>query len=206
MLLANIAHPNWLCIGDFNHILNGDDKFSFNEGRIIGSESFNQLISDLELCELAAFGQRFTWMNNREDDDFVTERLDRAFAIVDWIHTYPSYALQNLPIVHSDHGPIMLDFELRLVTDEEIESTVFQIGAHKAPGPNGIPAFFYQNFWCTIKTDVLHAVHAFFHSAQVTQAVQEAVVEAAIKARTLGYACILFLSDSKRTVQVVNKA
>ena len=42
--------------------------------------------------------------------------------------------------------------------------------------------------------------------AQVTQAVQEAVVEAAIKARTLGYACILFLSDSKRTVQVVNKA
>lgn len=114
MLLANIAHPNWLCIGDINHILNGDDKFSFNEGRIIGSESFDQLISDLELCELAAFGQRFTWMNNREDDDFVMERLDRAFAIVDWIHTYPSYALQNLPIIHSDHGPIMLDFELRL--------------------------------------------------------------------------------------------
>lgn len=49
-------------------------------------------------------------------------------------------------------------------SNEEIEHTVFQIGANKAPGSDGFPAFFYQEFWNIIKPDVLKAVHAFFHS------------------------------------------
>jgi len=51
-------------------------------------------------------------MNRREEEKFVMERLDRAFASVDWINAYPNYALKNLPIIQSDHGPIILDFEL----------------------------------------------------------------------------------------------
>ncbi|KAL0008898.1 hypothetical protein SO802_010400 [Lithocarpus litseifolius] len=67
----------------------------------------------LQLCELAAFGQRFTWINNREEVDFVMERLDRAFASVDWVNMYPLYSLRNHPIVRSNHGPIILDLELQ---------------------------------------------------------------------------------------------
>lgn len=44
---------------------------------------------------------------------FVMERLDRAFASVQWIRSNPHYALKNLPILRSDHGPIILDFEFR---------------------------------------------------------------------------------------------
>lgn len=51
-------------------------------------------------------------MNNREEEDFVMEKLERAFASVYWVDTYSNYALKNLPIIHSDHGPIILDFEL----------------------------------------------------------------------------------------------
>ena len=40
-------------------------------------------------------------MNNREKDDFVLERLDRAFASVEWVNTYPMYALKNHPIRRS---------------------------------------------------------------------------------------------------------
>lgn len=43
-------------------------------------------------------------------------------------------------------------------------------------------------------------------ATHVNQAVQEAMVEVAVKARNLGYGCILFQSDSKRTVQVANNA
>ena len=50
-------------------------------------------------------------MNNREEEGFVIERLDRAFATADWVHSYPHYSLHNLPIVDSDHGPILLNFE-----------------------------------------------------------------------------------------------
>lgn len=38
------------------------------------------------------------------------EKLDRAFASVDWINAYPNYALRNLPIIRSDHGLLILDF------------------------------------------------------------------------------------------------
>ena len=73
---------------------------------------FIQLVFDLELCELAPSGQRYTWMDNRLEEDFVMERLDWAFASVDWINSYPYYGLRNQPILHSDHGPVLLDFDL----------------------------------------------------------------------------------------------
>ena len=41
------------------------------------------------------------------------ERIDRAFTSVDWINSYPNYALRNLPITKSDHGPIVLDFDFQ---------------------------------------------------------------------------------------------
>ena len=111
--LKHWAHPCWLCIGDFNQILNKEEKFSFKNGTIPGVEEFHQVLKDLQLCDLSALGQRFTWMNKREDEDFVMERLDRAFGSVEWVNQYPYYSLKNLPIIRSDHGPILLDLEVQ---------------------------------------------------------------------------------------------
>ena len=109
--LKKLAHPNWLCICDFNQILTKEEKFSLNQGTIVGADLFQQLISELQLCNLMAVGQKFTWMNNREKEGFVMERLDRAFASSDWVNSYSHYSLHNLPIVDSNHGPILLNFE-----------------------------------------------------------------------------------------------
>jgi hypothetical protein len=35
-------------------------------------------------------------------------------------------------------------------TDEEISDALFQIGPHKAPGPNGLPARFFQRNWALL--------------------------------------------------------
>ena len=53
-------------------------------------------------------------MNKREDEDFVMERLDRAFGSVEWVNKYPLYSLRNLPIIKYDHGPIILDLEFQI--------------------------------------------------------------------------------------------
>ena len=66
----NLAHQNWLCIGDFNQIMYKEEKFSFNMGSIVGANLFQQVISELHLCNLVANGQKFTWMNNREEEGF----------------------------------------------------------------------------------------------------------------------------------------
>jgi hypothetical protein len=48
-------------------------------------------------------------MNKRKGNEFVMEKLDRAFANTDWFESYPDFLVTNLPIIGSDHGPIILD-------------------------------------------------------------------------------------------------
>ena len=40
-------------------------------------------------------------------------------------------------------------------SEEEVRAAVFQMEHNKAPGPDGFPAEFYQNFWDIIKSDLL---------------------------------------------------
>ncbi|XP_074301549.1 uncharacterized protein LOC141632948 [Silene latifolia] len=50
------------------------------------------------------------------------------------------------------------DYFFFVFTRKEIRTDVFQLGPTKSPGPDGIPAIFYQKFWCHIKTEVEDAV------------------------------------------------
>lgn len=68
--------------------------------------------------------------------------------------------LQPLPIPSlSDQRRLLLN---KSITLAEIENTIFQFGSHKAPGLDGLPAFFFQKFWGIVKMDVINTVQAFF--------------------------------------------
>jgi hypothetical protein len=53
-----------------------------------------------------------------------------------------------------------------LYTEEEVKKVVFQMEHNKAPGPDGFPAEFYQNFWEVIKSDLLE-LFSFLHAGQL---------------------------------------
>jgi len=67
---------------------------------------FRSLIDDLQLEELTLSGRLFTWSNGR--DQPTLERLDRAFATVEWLERYPSHQLRCLSSDCSDHAPLLL--------------------------------------------------------------------------------------------------
>ncbi|CAI9102141.1 OLC1v1000362C1 [Oldenlandia corymbosa var. corymbosa] len=51
----------------------------------------------------------YTWWNGLKGSDEVLERLDRAFVNRGWKDRFPRAMLENLPIMRSDHGPILLE-------------------------------------------------------------------------------------------------
>lgn len=52
-------------------------------------------------------------------------------------------------------------------TDEEIKEAVFQMGALKAPGPDGFPGLFYQRFWDIVGGEVCKMVKYFFNEGDL---------------------------------------
>ncbi|KAL9676939.1 hypothetical protein QQ045_005161 [Rhodiola kirilowii] len=49
------------------------------------------------------------------------------------------------------------------VTEEEVRMAIFQIGATKAPVPNGFSAIFFQSNWNLIKHEFVREVKQFFN-------------------------------------------
>jgi hypothetical protein len=68
---------------------------------------------------------------------------------------------------HKDDIPQITDEEnenlIQPFTESGIKTTIFQMEHNKAPGPDGLPAIFYQVFWELIKYDLLTLFND-FHS------------------------------------------
>jgi len=100
----------WLVLGDFNEILDHGEKL----GRVLRREAqinvFQLTLEDCGLSDLGFFGPKFTWRNNREGDDYIEERIDRAVANSSWLTRFTWHSIEVMDAITSDHNPILLKF------------------------------------------------------------------------------------------------
>jgi hypothetical protein len=97
---------SWLCIGDFNSVVNQSEKTG---GRPVSSSSkcpFRRFIDHFGMIDVGFAGNPFTWSNNRTGLENIKERLDRGLASPSWVILHPKYSLIHLPAHNSDHNPI----------------------------------------------------------------------------------------------------
>jgi hypothetical protein len=94
----------WMCVGDFNEILDQSEK----EGAAIRRESqmdgFRSVLDDCLLADLGFQGAPFTWSNHKSDGMFTKERLDRALANQEWCSIFPAFKVDVLAARTSDHA------------------------------------------------------------------------------------------------------
>ena len=64
----------------------------------------------------------------------------------------------------------------RVYSDEEIGDALFQIGPLKAPGPDGLPACFFQRNWGLLKEDIIGAVKEFFNTGVMPPGVNDTCI------------------------------
>lgn len=93
-------------VGDFNMIYQAADK-SNDRLNLRAMRRFRRAIDALEISELYLHGRRYTWSNERHHPTL--ERIDRAFASVQWLEAFPCHHLRCLSSDCSDHAPLLLD-------------------------------------------------------------------------------------------------
>jgi exonuclease III len=95
----------WLVAGDFNLIVDPDDKSRGFLHRSMMAR-FRRTLSALELNELYLNRRRFTWFTEREHPTL--EKLDRVFLTMDWDALYTDAFLSAMSTGPSDHCPLVL--------------------------------------------------------------------------------------------------
>lgn len=110
-LLAYLQHFSpqpWLCVGDFNEIVDQAEKVG---GPPRSERQMEQFRDTLESCQLNDLGfQGSMWNNSREAAFFTKERLDRATATRSWCDLFREVDVSILAAITSDHKPMLVSF------------------------------------------------------------------------------------------------
>ena len=86
----------WLCLGDYNEILSSDEKQGQVPRSLRRMEEFRSALLHCGLIDLGFNGNIFTWRNGRPGIEFVQERLDRAYANIEWRDLFPHSKVHHL--------------------------------------------------------------------------------------------------------------
>lgn len=99
-------------MGDFNQIESLKDKLG-GKGLNKDWEHFMEFKLNLGLIDIPCIGNKYTWSNNRPtSEDLIMEKLVRAYISDKWLHIFDNSFIYNLPIFSSDHGPILVVYEI----------------------------------------------------------------------------------------------
>ncbi|KAK0572934.1 hypothetical protein LWI29_000634 [Acer saccharum] len=109
--LSGLSSLPWVCLGDFNEVLDDVEKLGgVPKDRKLLSD-FREALADSGLEDFGYVGPHYTWCNKREGVAAVSERLDRCTGSLDWKQIFPNFVVSHLDFWRSDHRPILLEFE-----------------------------------------------------------------------------------------------
>ncbi|KAL8105033.1 hypothetical protein AgCh_028992 [Apium graveolens] len=117
--LVGLSLLPWCILGDFNDMLYQADKRGKHQHSRSLMEGFRKAIEDSLLTEIELNGGLYTWEKSRGSDDWVQERIDRAFATSGWHSKFPLCKMNVVKASVSDHDPIVLELVHVMISKRE---------------------------------------------------------------------------------------
>uniref|UniRef100_A0A2N9GNM8 Reverse transcriptase domain-containing protein n=1 Tax=Fagus sylvatica TaxID=28930 RepID=A0A2N9GNM8_FAGSY len=99
----------WLCVGDFNEILEQSEKRGLLDRSLQKMLEFRSALNSCQLIDIGYHGPIFTWDNGRHGAANVQERLDRATATLNWLDKFHGTIVHNVLWSSSDHLPLLIE-------------------------------------------------------------------------------------------------
>jgi hypothetical protein len=118
--LGFLSRPAWLCIGDFNEIVDQSEKVGGAVRREIQLDQFRTTLLDCNLGDLGNYGTRYPWSNKRDAGEFIKERFDREVTTTSWSLQFLNASVEVLPVCNSDHKPMWLKFDKACVVSARL--------------------------------------------------------------------------------------
>ncbi|WVZ70254.1 hypothetical protein U9M48_018931 [Paspalum notatum var. saurae] len=109
--IAKNPHMPVLCMGDMNNIMNVREKLGSNLANCARISNFCVWIKECGLFDLGYHGPAYTWTNKRFSSYPTFERLDICLANLEWAATFPNTIVHQLPMLYSDHCPILITID-----------------------------------------------------------------------------------------------
>ncbi|XP_060190706.1 uncharacterized protein LOC132619967 [Lycium barbarum] len=106
--LADGMTDPWLIGGDFNVILNEEEKIGGLPILPQEYEDFAFYINSCDLTEISFKGSPFTWWNGRADRECIFKRLDRMLSNDHLQNWFDHLEVEHLSRTGSDHAPMLL--------------------------------------------------------------------------------------------------
>lgn len=104
-----VQYPNLpvICMGDLNNLMHVNEKIGPRPAKVKHISDFCCMVKNCGLFYLGYNGPTYTWTNKRYTTNPTFERLDRFLANVEWCHEFPRTTVYHLPMMQSDHAPIL---------------------------------------------------------------------------------------------------
>jgi hypothetical protein len=103
--------PLWLCIGDFNEVLDNNERVGRGFRPAWQIQNFRDCVAHCGLHDIGFNGHPFNWRRKRfssHDGDCAAARLDRTLVSDSWILAFQGMGMTHLPVQNSDHCPLLV--------------------------------------------------------------------------------------------------
>ncbi|XP_021975506.1 uncharacterized protein LOC110870633 [Helianthus annuus] len=102
----------WIIMGDFNVVLNLEDKCFGSSTLTAAMKDFNNCVNDIEVFDAGAHGMHFTWNQRPKHGVGLRKKLDRIMVNVSFVDTFVDAYSVFLPNGISDHCPGVLKIRM----------------------------------------------------------------------------------------------